>query len=80
MDPITVGHPPVDNRPADDLVDGWPCVSADDSGCDAPLTPRKRTSSTELQRSVADQLIRLVRLGCPDEGRRAAATGLSLAQ
>ena len=40
----------------------------------------KRTSSTELQRTVADQLIRLVRLDCPDERRRAAATGLSLAQ
>jgi hypothetical protein len=40
----------------------------------------KRTSSTELQRTVADQLIRLVRLDCPDERRRAAAAGLSLAQ
>ena len=40
----------------------------------------KRTSSTELQRTVADQLIRLVRLDRPDERRRAAATGLSLAQ
>jgi hypothetical protein len=40
----------------------------------------KRTSSTELQRTVADQLIRLVRLDCPDERRRAAATRLSLAQ
>ncbi|MGH3101210.1 MAG: hypothetical protein ACRDPU_09475, partial [Thermoleophilia bacterium] len=40
----------------------------------------QRTSSTELQRTVADQLIRLVRLDCPDERRRAAASGLSLAQ
>jgi hypothetical protein len=39
VDPTSVGQPPVDNRPADDLVDAWPCVSADDSGCDAPLTP-----------------------------------------
>ena len=40
----------------------------------------KRTSSTELQRTVADQLIRLVRLDCPDDCGRAAATELSLAQ
>ena len=40
----------------------------------------KRTSSTELQRTVADQLIRLFRLDCPDERRRAAVAGLSRAQ
>jgi hypothetical protein len=40
----------------------------------------KRTSSTELQRTVADQLIRLVRLDCPDDCGRAAVAGLSRAQ
>jgi hypothetical protein len=40
----------------------------------------KRTSSTELQRTVADQIIRLVRLDCPDDCGRAAATELSRAQ
>jgi hypothetical protein len=40
----------------------------------------KRSSSTELRRTVADQLIRLVGLDCPNKRRRAAATGSSLAQ